>query len=257
MYLETIELPTQSAGEVDATSDLPGEGRCAHCSVRERAICAGLDDSGINALAAAGRTRRVAKGQVLAWQGEQASTVTTVRSGIVSLVATSSDGTEHIVGLVGAGGFVGQGSSSAMRFSLVALTDADLCLFPVQRFEVLTDRLPALQKGVVTKVAGDLERSRDWMVKLGRASAMERVAALMAQFADACPDDRLIPFPLTRGQMANFAGLTIETVSRQLTRLRDRGVIEIHRRTHFEVLDRRSLNSLADLSSDGGYATAN
>lgn len=86
------------------------------------------------------------------------------------------------------------------------------------------------------------------MVLLGRGSAAQRVAAVLIDFAG----DRigLQSLPLSRGQIAEFAGLTIETVSRQFTRLRTAGIISLPTRDTFEVMDRDALLAISDLHHD-------
>ncbi|MDZ7893739.1 MAG: Crp/Fnr family transcriptional regulator [Sphingobium sp.] len=199
-----------------------------------------------DAMAHAAHQRRVAKGQVLAWEGDRSDMVVSVRSGIIALTATSPEGNDHIVALTGPGGFIGPEGGLAMAFNLVALTDADICRFSRNEFEAMMEAQPELRRNVMARIGRDLARSRGWMVKLGRASAAARVAALLVEFAEAAPGGADIAFPLSRGQMADFAGLTIETVSRQLTRLREQAIISLSR-THFEVLDWAALRDLADL----------
>lgn len=240
----------------DAHGTIPSvltERSCATCIGRVHSICAELNPTTLAVLTPRGRRRHLSKGQAFLWQDDRIDLIANVLGGILGFVSISPEGGEQIVGLVGAGGFVGSSGDDCAPFSIVALTDVELCVFPAAAFDEAIGG-GDLQRVMLKRVSAELDRARHWMVKLGRASAMERVAALLIEFQSACPDEALVPFALSRGQMADFAGLSIETVSRQLTRLRTDKVIEIDRRSRFRVLDAVRLRHLAQLPVRRGAA---
>jgi CRP/FNR family transcriptional regulator len=114
---------------------------------------------------------------------------------------------------------------------------------PKSSLEALVERNPVLQQRILRQALRELDEAREWMVTLGRKTAAERVASflhLIAEHAQA-PHGRSGPtsfdLPLSRGDIADFLGLTIETVSRQMTKLRQEGVIRIVNLRHIEVAD--------------------
>jgi CRP/FNR family transcriptional regulator len=233
----------------DGRSGIPpaaAERSCATCLARVHSICAEISGESRAVLTPRGRRRWLARGQVFLWQDDRIDMVANVLGGIMGFVSTSADGSEQIVGLVGTGGFLGNDGHGRAAFSVVALTNVELCVFATSAFEQAAGGAD-LQQAMLRRASAELERSRHWMAKLGRASAMERVSSLLIEFQSACPDEALVPFALSRGQMADFAGLSIETVSRQLTQLRADGIIEIDRRSHFRILDPIGLRDLAQL----------
>ena len=103
---------------------------------------------------------------------------------------------------------------------------------------------PGLQSRLFKQTLADLDDSREWLVTLGRKTARERVASFLCMIARNGPGaDKNTVFasvfdlPLTRADMADFLGLTIETVSRQLTKLKKDGIISISHNRHIVIID--------------------
>ena len=114
----------------------------------------------------------------------------------------------------------------------------------------MINRTPALERRLMQQTLRELDEARDWMVTLGRKTAQEKVASflyLIAMHADpaAEPVDGVsFELPLSRADIADFLGLTIETVSRQLTRLRQLGVISITNNRTVEVPELEALRAM-------------
>lgn len=101
---------------------------------------------------------------------------------------------------------------------------------------------PGFEHRLLKQALNDLDEARDWMVALGRKTASERVASFLLMIArniepasDPAARSASFDLPLTRADIADFLGLTIETVSRQLTRLRTDDVIRIESNRHVTV----------------------
>jgi CRP/FNR family transcriptional regulator len=131
-----------------------------------------------------------------------------------------------------------------------AASDVELCVVPRPTLEALVARYPALEHKLMQQTLRELDEARDWMVTLGRKTAQEKVASflhLIATHADPTGDGEgsvAFDLPLTRLDIADFLGLTIETVSRQLTRLRQTDVIRITNTRHVEIPDLARLEAL-------------
>ena len=109
---------------------------CADCAVRDRALCGSLDDRELLALNAIGQRRRVARGQTIAWAGDEAVICGNLLTGVLKLVAATADGREQTVGLLYPADFFGQPYAGDVDFTLTALTEAELCVFPRAAFEL-------------------------------------------------------------------------------------------------------------------------
>jgi len=222
--------------------------RCAQCSVRDTAICSSLSKGGLGDLQRIGRRRTLQKGQSLIWEDDDATVIANVLSGMLKLSSSSGNGSEQILGLVGPGGFAGSPHGGKAHHNVTALIETEICVFPSESFSRFADDHPEIRVALLDRSLAELDRLRRWMILLGRGSAAERVAALLVDFAG--DGIGLRSLPLSRGQIAEYAGLTIETVSRQFTRLRTAGIIRLPTRDTFEVIDREALLAISNLHHD-------
>lgn len=231
----------------------PGASHCTDCVVRDRAICHVLTPEERELLAHLGRVQSVTRGQTLLWEGEDALLVANVIDGVLKLSTSTSDGREQIVGVVYPSDFIGRPFGERSHHSVTALTDARVCLFPRSAFDRFAREHPNLEHRLLERALEELDRARRWMLLLGRKSATERVASflldLSQRLAEAdCTDGGTLDsfdLPLDRQQIADVLGLTIETVSRQLSALRSQGVIDLPGRRALVIRDRARLTALA------------
>ena len=203
---------------------------CASCPVRERAACAALSDEERAALARAGRTRVLKRGETLFAAGDENDACATLIEGALKVTSTDEEGTEYILALVPPAGFVGELFQPFSHHDVVALTDSRLCVFARSEIEDALQRYPALAQALLRRSQEDLHESRRFMTLSNRRGASEKVAALLLELAHAashspCHPTARFDLPLTRGEIAALLGLTIETVSRSLTALEDDGLI--------------------------------
>lgn len=165
-----------------------------------------------------------------------------VLSGVVKLTKSLSDGRQQIVGLQFAPDFLGRPFKSESAINAEAATEVSLCSFPRTVIERMMRVSPGFEHRLLKQALNDLDEARDWMVALGRKTASERVASFLLMIArniepasDPAARSASFDLPLTRADIADFLGLTIETVSRQLTRLRTDDVIRIESNRHVTV----------------------
>lgn len=222
--------------------------RCADCAVRDSALCASLDDDELEALHVLARHKVIPRGQVVVWEGDVSSLCANIVSGVLKVTSATADGREQIVGLLFPGDFVGQPFRAETSLTVTALSDADLCIYPRQGFEAVLDDHSKLERMLLQRTMSALDDARARMLSLGRKSAEERVSGFVLEMADRCradgPQDSF-DLPLTRGQMADVLGLTIETVSRQLTNLKGAELIAVRPGRGITILDRAGLEARA------------
>ena len=222
--------------------------RCADCAVRDSALCASLADHELEALNAIARHKVIPRGQVFVWEGDASSICANIVSGVLKVTSATADGREQIVGLLFAGDFVGQPFRAETSLTVTALSEADLCIYPRQGFETVLDDHSKLERMLLQRTMAALDDARARMLSLGRKSAEERVSGFLLEMADRCGGDGEaggFDLPLTRGQMADVLGLTIETVSRQLTSLKGGGLIALSAGRGVTILDRAGLEGCA------------
>ena len=226
---------------------------CDLCVVRNRAICSALEGSELEALKAIGRTRAVTAGESLIWEGEDSVLVANVIEGVLKLSTNTEDGREQIVGVVYPSDFIGRPFGGASAHGVTALTDAKVCVFSRRDFDAFAREHPALEHKLLERTLGELDRSRRWMLLLGRKSASEKMASFLLEMSErlssarGCevefetPGARRLTLPFSRQQIADVLGLTIETVSRQFTRLKNEGIIDLPSRRDVVILDHEGL----------------
>lgn len=225
----------------------PKRNRCADCSVRELAVCAGLAHDDRDAFGRLAHRKRLRKGQALVWEGDEMPFVASVVSGRLTLSRNARDGGELILGSVGPGGFVGDTVQSHATNNVVAVSDAELCVYTKSDFERYAAQHPEIHARLLKSVFEDLEQTRSWLFMVGRGTASERVASILMEFAEN-PGESSDVFPIDRTQIAFSAGVAMETVSRHLTRFVRAGIISLPSRDSFALIDRDALAAVAGLT---------
>lgn len=224
---------------------------CRSCEARHRGMCGVLSPTELTALARHTHKSRLEAGSELIGESTPIESYANVMKGVVKLTKGLEDGRQQVVGLQFAPDFLGRLFGHENAVNAEAASSVDLCVVPKPALEQLIAETPALEHRLMQQTLRELDEARDWMVTLGRKSAAEKVASfllLIATHADPNrPDDAPANFelPLTRGDIADFLGLTIETVSRQLTALKAKGVIRLTGLRQVEVPDVERLRDMA------------
>lgn len=221
-------------------------GVCQQCEVRNSAICAVLAKDERAALNRLGRRVTISAGQTVMWEGDDATIVANVIQGTLKLSASTGDGREQIVGVVYPSDFIGRPFGRSTPHRVTALTDARLCLFTRGAFDGFARAHPDLGHRLLQRTLDDLDRARTWMLLLGRKNAQEKIATFLLDMSRRLAGDAGDPLdsfelPLSRQQVADVLGLTIETVSRQLTDMKRAGIIALPNRRTVDLLDRDRL----------------
>lgn len=212
---------------------------CNDCPVADRAVCASLSPDDRAALAKHGRRVRFRRGDTIIHAGQPNMVAATLISGAAKISTIDRDGTERILALVHPAGLLAQCFAPQADYQVTALSDGEACLFPRHEFEAATNAHPELARRMLAETVRELGESRMLIDMIGKRNAVSRVAALLMAFARAaspapCHHAEHFDLPLTRGDMAQLLGTTIETVSRNLVALERDGLI---RRTGARGID--------------------
>ena len=229
---------------------------CDTCLVRNRAICSVLDPDELGALSHIGRNITLEKGQTLIWEGDESLTVANIQSGVFKLTSSLDDGREQIISIAYPADFVGRPFGKKSEYTVTALSDAKLCLFSRADFDRFAREHPDMEHKLLEKTLEELDRARRWMLLLGRKTAPERVASFLLEMSNKLGGSgcntvgvqlQAFELPFGRQQIADILGLTIETVSRQLTQFKKNDLIELPDRRHIRIknVDRLELLSEA------------
>lgn len=234
--------------------------QCGDCPIRHRAVCASCDAEELGRLEQIKYYRSFQAGQTIIWSGDRMEFVGSVVSGIATLTQTMEDGRRQMVGLLLPSDFVGRPGRATAAFDVTAATDLVMCCFRSKPFEEMMITTPHVAQRLLEMTLDELDAAREWMLLLGRKTAREKLASLILIFArrDAAlrlrrlPGKLAIDLPLTREEMADYLGLTLETVSRQMSALKKDGVINLEGNRHVQIPDLDRLVEEAGDDSDGG-----
>lgn len=233
---------------------------CNSCPVRHRAVCARCESDELARLEQMKYYRSFQAGQTVIWSGDRMDFVASVVSGIATLTQTMEDGRRQMVGLLLPSDFVGRPGRNTAAYDVTATTDLVMCCFRKKPFEELILSTPHISQRLLEMTLDELDAAREWMLLLGRKTAREKIASLLAIIArrDVSLNPRskgpiVFDLPLTREEMADYLGLTLETVSRQVSALRRDGVISLEGKRHVTVNDFDRLLEIAGDDTDGGY----
>ena len=186
--------------------------------------------------------------------------VASVVTGVASLSQAMEDGRTQMVGLLLPSDFLGRPGREFAPYDVVAVSNLTLCCFRRKPFEQLMGRTPHIGARLLEMTLDELDAAREWMLILGRKTAREKIASLLAIIAQreaslahtSTTDGMVFELPLTREAMADYLGLTLETVSRQISALKREGVVALEGKRRIRVPDFDRLMIETGDDADGG-----
>ena len=227
---------------------------CAGCSARRLSVCGVLEEEGLRRLNEAADHMTFSAGDVLVREGDPATHLFNITAGDVRVHKLLSDGRRQIVGFLSPGDFLGLATGDRYAFSAEALRTGSACRFRKADYRRILGEMPELEHALLDRAAHELKAAHDQMLLLGRKTAMERLASflvnLSGQARRAGGDGRMLALPMTRAEIADYLGLTTETVSRNTTRLKTRGVIRLLSMHSLSIERPRELLQLAGLDAE-------
>lgn len=241
---------TQSTAEAD----------CSDCPIRHRAVCARCEPDELDRLEQIKYYRNYDAGQTIAWAGDEMGFVASVVRGVATLSQTLQDGRTQMVGLLLPSDFMGRPGRKSSPYDVTAVSNVTLCCFRRKPFEQLLISTPHVAERLLDMSLDELDAAREWMLVLGRKTAREKIASLLtiiarreatAGFART-KGPIVIDLALTREAMADYLGLTLETVSRQISALKLDEVIVLDGKRRILVPDIRRLLMETGDDMDGG-----
>lgn len=228
--------------------DLKFHTKCSECPIRHRAVCARCNDDEIDQLEKIKVYKSFKAGEPILWRMDKLRYVASVVDGVASLGKTMEDGRTQIVGLLFPSDFIGRPGRETIDFDVVAVTDVTLCCFERTPFEDLIASTPHIAQRLLEMALDELDAARDWMLLLGRKTARDKIATFIEMLVrrqhlgSSSQPTGALALPITRSEIANYLGLTLETVSRQLGAMKKEGILKFTDRRRFEVVDLTALH---------------
>lgn len=223
---------------------------CSSCRARSLTICAALSDDEQVRLGRIASMIRIKPHQALFHDGDDADYVYNITCGSVALSKSMMDGRRQITGFLGAGDFLGLNAGDTHSITAEALTETQLCRFPRRPFRRLLAEIPSLEHRLLALAETELALARGQILLLGRKTAMERIASFLLLESERIVSRGLpgspVSLPMSRADVADYLGLTIETVSRCFTRLRKLDVIALPAPDRVQIRQPDRLKALSE-----------
>ena len=241
-----LELKALPAG----CTDRRRSNACESCGARPLSVCGSIDEAHISQLDSLAEHVVIDTGAALIREGDPAKHVFNITSGSVRVYKLLRDGRRQITGFLFAGDFLGLATGDTYVFAAEAIEPVTACRFRKSDFRVLIRDVPALEAALLDRANHELAAAQNQMLLLGRKTALERIATFLLDLpsldrgrstkaGDVC-------LPMTRSEIADYLGLTIETVSRVFTRLKTSGVIRLVSLTEIRIERPERLQALAE-----------
>ncbi len=227
---------------------------CEDCGVRNMAVCSALEDGDLGALEAIMMSKKLDTNEMLVEEGEPKLRVYSLTSGMMRIYTSLPDGRRQIAGFLFPGDFLGLADDEVYSQSAEAVMPSVLCAFAAKEMERLMERFPKLKERLHQMTRAALRTARDNQLVLGRLAPVEKLASFLLVLSVRAEkrgeDSNPVHLSMNRTDIADYLGLTIETVSRSFTKLKTQGLIQLRDANTVEILSRRSLAVVAGLDPD-------
>lgn len=212
-------------------------------------VCRGLGRDATTNVMAITSLQKKSAGETIFWEGDAADSVYEVVRGSLRLHKLLPDGRRQVTGFLCAGHLIGLAPEGTWVYTAEAITDVTLCRYHRPAFERLIHTVPGFARRVLTVTSHELRVAQDQMLLLGRKTAAERVASFLLLMAEQQGGEE-ISIPMCRNDIADYLGLTVETVSRTLTELKRSELIELPTHGRIVIRGREELKALAAGGTD-------
>lgn len=215
-----------------ATNNCPHNTACDGCSSRHLSLCNVLDTNELKRFSKISTDFQKAAKQVICSEDEKSDYIYNIRSGAVRISKMLSDGRRQITGFLFAGDFLGLSCKDRYSYTAEAINDVEICRFPRTKIIESFREFPALGERVFDMTRTELDATHSQMLLLGRKNAKEKLCSFLVTMWEKSNrmnerDKNEVDIPMSRSDIADFLGLTVETISRQFTNLHKLGLIEL------------------------------
>jgi CRP/FNR family transcriptional regulator len=227
---------------------------CQECGARHIGLCDALTDEELTFLSRVAQRVTVASGKIFVEECEPAAYFYNINAGTVRVFKSLADGRRHITGFMGIGQFLGLDVGGNYAFSAEAMGEVQLCRFHRKALQEKFAEYPVLERRLLNIATHELTIAHDQMLLLGRKTAQERVASFLMTWAerteicmagDLPRPGQKMSLPMTRTDLADYLGLTIETVSRSLGAMKRDGLIALEQAHEVMLLKPQRLAEIA------------
>lgn len=231
---------------------------CTHCSealcARKVPIFASLSEEELSKISAMIKHKKYKKGNALILEEQPSETLFIVRQGYVKLLKITAQGKEQILRVISVGEFFGElsifNSGETSNFSAYALEDTEICLLTKGAMEQIIQENPAISIKLLQTITRRLAATENLAQSLATSDPEIRIAYMILEmgkkYGKKESEKVKIKLPLSREEMANYVGVTRETISRKFRKFERDGIIEINGTREITICDSSKLNDYVD-----------
>jgi CRP/FNR family transcriptional regulator len=204
-------------------------------------------DRALDVLMRIGSKVRIGQNQTLFSEGERADHAYKIVSGVVRLCKHLPDGRRQIAQFLFPGDYLSFIKLGDHSFSAEAVVDVVLLSFPQTQLEQLSEKHPDLRAQLFQMASGRIRDIQNHLTMVGRQTAKERVASFLLLLSERmAPGESVFDVPMSRQDIADYLGLTMETVSRTLSLFKTKRIIAFPDLHRLQILNFDALQALAD-----------
>lgn len=204
---------------------------CETCPVRDEAICSVLTNEELKVLNAITTAVNLSPNEVVFYEEDDNTYLFNVVSGAVRLSKLLPDGRRQITGFLFPGDFLGLSIADTYAYTAEAVRNTSLCRFNRAKLIKLLERFPKLERRLLELASNEIVEAQAHMLVLGCKTATEKLVSTIMTLSErigrTSNGGTVIELPMTREDLADYLGLSTETVSRTLSELRKEGVLEL------------------------------
>jgi len=226
-----------------------GLGRCRLCEHRYESLCGVLECEELDRLDQVMTWVHYTPGKIIFMESDKTDNYYNVSDGVVRAVKLMPDGRRTILDFLFKGDFLGLSNNGKYPFSAEAITPVKLCRFPRPRLQELFEDYPKLESRLLGIFGEKLDQAHSQIIDLGRKSPREKLATFLLKLSQKKPlagDDNTFYLPMSREDISDYLGLTVESISRTFSKFTKEGLIEIENRKKIKLLDIEGLTALAE-----------
>lgn len=224
--------------------------QCEMCISRHSSMCSALKPSELNRLSEITDHINLSPKNIVCEEGDQAEHLYNLVEGCIRVSKMLSDGRRQIIGFLFPGDLFGLTSADGYGYSAEPITEVHLCRMPRAKLLEKFQEFPALGRKILDLINFELQGAQNHMLLLGRKNAREKLCSFILSMAEKSTqmdeiEDGIVYLPMSRSDIADYLGLTIETVSRQFTILVKDKLIKLEDNIHVRLLDREQLEIIS------------
>ncbi len=219
--------------------------RCSLCKIRSYSFCRCLKDGQLKIFSEISSERTHTNRENIFLQQEISTNLYNITEGNVKIYHLLSDGRIQIIGFLYPGDFFGAYKKGKYNYSAEAIGDVRLCVFKQEVLDKYLGKNMNLAKELLHMTSHELTLAQDRIGVLGKMNANERMARFILNISNQRArigwQDNPISLPMTRQDIADYLGLTLETVSREITKLKTTNIIKVMNSKQFFINNKNEL----------------